>query len=214
MPRHTPGPPRGPQPGSPARPALPGPCPWRGSSRGAQASCPRSLGPLPPSPPGHGQRRAGGRASCSPCPLPGPQGWSRGQGAGKPLGSEAPGERGRWEARGGNSGQRVNEGALGLAGLLTRPTEPPPQGRAPLPAPGGVQSPEGVLASPETLCFLSSRVCLCLSLCPTSVSLSLHPTLSSHCALGESRGSCRAPPPQLGPPGTRGAGGCSRVIPG
>lgn len=213
--------------GSPARvPSTP--CPARPMSLAwALPRGPGQLSTVPGSPPAltpgtrpaPGRQAGGLRAPHAPCRDPrdgaGGKGLESPWGA-RPLGSEAAGRLVE-----GTSGQGVNGEPWASRGPLTRPTEPPPQGRAPLPAPGGVQSPEGGLASLETLCFLSSRVCLCLSLCPTSVSLSLHPTLSSHCALGESRGSRRAPPPQLGPPGagwgaqgTRGAGGCSRVIPG
>lgn len=187
---------------------------------------PGQLSTVPGSPPAltPGTRPAPGRrAGCVlPVPLAGTPGMEPGA-----RGWKAPGERGLWGARplGGLWRERVAKALMGSPGPrgAHSPGRLNPLPRAgPLFLPlGGVQSPEGGLASLETLCFLSSRVCLCLSLCPTSVSLSLHPTLSSHCALGESRGSRRAPPPQLGPPGagwgaqgTRGAGGCSRVIPG
>lgn len=172
MPRHTPGPPRGPQPGSPARPALPGPCPWRGPSRGARASCPRSLGPLPPSPPGHGQHRAGGML---PVPLAGTPGMEPGAG-----GWKAPGERGPWGARplGGSWRERVAN-ALMREPWASRGCSPgrlnPLPRAGPLFLPLGGSSPQRGVWPPRrrSASYPHASASVCLSVPPRSLCLSI-----------------------------------------
>lgn len=166
--------------GSPARvPSTPCPA-WPMSLAWA---LPRGLGQLstvPGSPPAltPGTRPAPGRrAGCVlPVPLAGTPGMERGAG-----GWKAPGERGPWGARplGGSWRERVAKALMrepwASRGPLTRPTEPPPQGRAPLPAPGGGSSPQRGVWPPRrcSASYPHASASVCLSVPPRSLCLSI-----------------------------------------
>lgn len=145
-----------------------------------------------------------------PVPLAGTPGMERGAG-----GWKAPGERGPWGARplGGSWRERVAKALMrepwASRGPLTRPTEPPPQGRAPLPAPGGGPVPRGGSGLPgDALLLILMRLPLSVSLSHLGLSVSPSHSLLSLC-LGGKPGVMSGPSSPAGAPGDA---GCRRLL--
>lgn len=197
--------------GSPARvPSTP--CPARPMSLArALPRGPGQLSTVPGSPPAltPGTRPAPGWRHAPRAPCRDPRDGAGGRGlespwGARPLGSEAAGRLVE-----GTSGQRINEGALGLAGLLTRPTEPPPQGRAPLPAPGGGSSPQRGVWPPRrrSASYPHASASVCLSVPPRSLCLSI--PLSPLTVPWGKAGVMSGPSSPAGAPGDA---GCRRLL--